>query len=99
MTGAVTIDLANGNSFYGTLSGNVTSVTLSNATSGKECEFVIEITQDTTPRTITWGSAWKWPGGLAPTISTGSGAKDLYVFRTRDGGTTIYGSVAGKAFA
>ena len=99
LTGGITFDLANGNSFYGTLTGNVTSVTLSNATSGKECEFVIEITQDSTPRTVTWGSAWKWSYGTPHVMSTGSGAKDLIVARTRDGGTTIYAFSAGRAFA
>jgi len=99
LTGGITLDLSNGNSFYGTLSGNVTSVTLSNATSGKECEFVFEVTQDSTPRTITWGSAWKWASGIPPTISTGSGAKDVIVARTRDGGTTIHAAIVGQAFS
>lgn len=99
MTGGVTVNLTNGNSFYGTLTGNVTSVTLSNATSGKECEFVLEITQDSTPRTITWGSAWKWAGGTPPTLSTASGAKDIIVARTRDGGTTIHAAIVGQAFS
>lgn len=27
--------------------------------------------------TVTWGSSWKFSGGMAPTLSTGAGAKDI----------------------
>lgn len=99
MTGAVTVDLANGNSFHGVLSGNVTSWTLLNATSGKECEAIIEITQHaSSAKTVAYPSAWKWAGGTDHVMSTGVGAVDVIVLRTRDGGTTIHAAVMGKAF-
>lgn len=42
--------------------------------------YMIKIIQDsTTPRDITWPVAVKWPGGTAPTISTGSNAVDTVV--------------------
>jgi hypothetical protein len=98
LTGTISIDLANGNSFYGTLTGS-TTFTMTGFTSGKECEFVLGIVQDSTPRSITWPTAVKWAGGTPPSISTGSGARDVFVFRSRDGGTTIDGILVGKAFA
>lgn len=98
LTGTVGIDLANGNSFYGTLTGN-TTFTMAGFTNAKECEFVLGIVQDSTPRSITWPAAVKWAGGTPPTISTASGARDVFVFRSRDGGTTIDGILVGKAFA
>lgn len=98
LTGTIGIDLANGNMHYGTLAGN-TTFTFTGATNGSECEFVLSITQDSTPRTITWPASVKWAGGVAPTLSTGSGAIDQFVFRTRDGGTTWYGALIGKGFA
>ena len=100
MSGTVTVDLANGNSFHGTLSGNVTGWTLSGATAGKECQAVIEITQDaTTARTVAYPASWKWAGGIDHVMSTALGAVDVIVVRTRDGGTTIHASIVGKAFA
>lgn len=100
ISGTVTVDLNNGNSFYGTLSGDVTSWTLSNATSGKECEAIIEITQHASAaKTVAYPSAWKWAGGTDHVMSTATGAVDVIVLRTRDGGTTIHAAIMGKAFA
>lgn len=98
LTGTVGIDLANGNSFYGALTGN-TTFTMTGFTSGKECEFVLEITQDTTARSVTWPAAVKWSGGTIPSLSTASGARDVFTFRSRDGGTTIGGFQIGKGMA
>ena len=39
---------------------------------------------------ITWPGSVDWPGGTAPTIPTSK--KSLFMFVTRDGGSTIYGS-------
>lgn len=97
--GDVVLSVNDGNSFYGPLSSNVTSVTLNDAPDGYEVQVILEITQDSSPHTITWGSAWNWAGGVAPTMSTGSGAVDVIVARTRDGGATIHASVMGQAFA
>lgn len=96
--GDVVLSVNDGNSFYGPLSSNVTSVTLNDAPDGYEVQVILEITQDSSPHTITWGSAWNWAGGVAPTMSTGSGAVDVIVARTRDGGATIHASVMGQAF-
>jgi hypothetical protein len=98
LTGTVSIDLANGNSFYGTLSGN-TTFTMTGFTTGRECQFVLSVTQDSTPRSVTWPAAVKWPFGSVPAISTMSGSRDLFVFRSRDGGTTVDGFQIGKGMA
>jgi len=42
--------------------------------------FSLTITQDSTPRTITWPGSVRWPGGTAQTLSTGSGAVDKVTF-------------------
>jgi hypothetical protein len=59
--------------------GNVTSFSVSNATAGR-C-YILKVTQDTSTRTIAYTSAnFKWAGASAPTLSTGSGAIDYYIF-------------------
>src|SRR5690606_9755750 len=93
-TGGITINLANGNYHALTTTGNVTSVGLSGATNGKACSFTIEVTNGGT-HTITWGSAWKWPGGVAPTLS----GRTLITAVTRDGGTTILAGMAAAGVA
>ena len=76
-SGAVTFDFSTGNISKITLSEDITSVTLSGATTGDILH--IQITQDSTARTISgWPAAVKWSGGgTAPTISTTSGAVDI----------------------
>lgn len=86
ISGAVTVDLSTGNFFHATVTGNVTGVTITNAVSGNVAFFVLELTNGGA-FTVTWGSAFKWPGGAAPSLTV-SGV-DLLAFYTRDGGTTV----------
>jgi hypothetical protein len=99
-TGATAINLANGNVFSVTLTGNVT-FTFPTTPASTACSFGLYIKQDGTGgRTVTWPtSSVKWAGGAAPSLSTAANALDILVFETIDGGTTWYGSLVGLAFA
>lgn len=99
-SGSVTFSMATANHAVLALTENVSSFTFSNwpATS-KLGGRVLFVTQDSTPRTITWPAAVKWPGGVVPTVSTGSGDVDIYTFFSHDGGTTIYGFISGQDFS
>jgi len=59
--------------------------------------YALAIIQNSGSNTLTWNSVFKWPGGTAPTLSTGSGAKDYFTFRSD--GTNLYqqGSSLGVA--
>ena len=92
-SGSITLNMTNGNAFQTTLTENITTVTLSNPpASGTYGEIIWKVTQDSVARAITFPAAVKWPGGTAPTISTGSGDVDLITLKTWDGGTTWYGN-------
>ncbi len=94
-TGATTLNLANGNVFNLTLTGSVT-LTVSGATSGKACSFVLIATQGSGgSKVITWQSGVVWAAGTAPTISTAAGKTDVFSFLSVDGGTTWYGFASG----
>lgn len=98
-TGAVTLNLTNGNVFSLTLTGNVT-FTFSGASAGKACSFAAYLKQDATgSRVVTWPASVKWAAGAAPTLSTTANALDVVVFESLDGGTNWYGSLVGTAFA
>lgn len=91
-----TIDYTAGNAYQLDLesaTGDVT-ITLSNPpATGTYGEIVIRVEQDSsTPRNLTWPASVKWPGGTAPTISTGADAVDIITLRTWDAGTTWYGN-------
>jgi hypothetical protein len=96
-----TLDFRAGNVFQLTLSGgNLTTFTWSNPpSSGTAYGFTLKVIQDSTARSITWPAAVDWPGGSAPTLSSGNADVDVFVFFTHDGGTTWYGFIAGQDFA
>jgi hypothetical protein len=93
---AATLDLSAATNFTHTLTENVTYTFSNPASSGKASAFTLKVTQDSTARTITWPASVDWPAATAPTLSTGSGDVDVFVFFTSDGGTTYYGFTAGQ---
>lgn len=95
-SGAATLNLRDGDSFTHDLSENVTYTFSNPAASGKVSMFTLKVTQDTSARTITWPSSVDWPSSEAPTLTTTSGAVDVFVFFTNDGGTTYYGFTVGQ---
>lgn len=51
--------------------------------------YIIKVIQAASAKTLAFGSAYKWPGGGAPIVSTGSGAVDILTFFCD--GTNMYG--------
>ena len=90
---SVTINLANGTVQAFTISGGSATITTPTAVAGKS--FILILTQDSTPRTVTWTTV-VWPSGTAPTISTGSGKKDIFSFFSD--GTNWYGATIGQNY-
>lgn len=59
--------------------------------------YIVVFTQHaSSPKTLAYGNAYKWPGGTVPVISATNGAVDIYTFVSD--GTNMYG-VQQKAFA
>jgi len=79
-----TLDLANANYFEAVVSGNVSWVFANPPTSTVAAGFILELTNGG-GYLNTWPTEVKWPGGVAPTITT-SGT-DVFTFITDDGGS------------
>ena len=90
------IDVDAGGAFSLTTSGN-TTFTFAAFTSALSSGFVLELTAGGA-HTITWPTSVDWAGGTAPDAPA-SGEKNLYVFWSRDGGTTWYGVLSSAAAA
>lgn len=59
--------------------------------------YILRLIQHaSSPKTLAFGNAYKWPGGVAPTISSTNSAIDVIVFTSN--GTHMYGNIQ-KAFA
>ena len=96
---AATINLQLGNVFEHDLTENVTYTFSNPGPNNTGSVFILKIIQDSSARTITWPTSVDWAGGTAPTLTATNNGVDVFVFFTRDGGTTYYGFTAGQAFA
>jgi hypothetical protein len=100
-TNATTVDCEAGNTFMHTLTENTTFTFSNPPASGTAYAMSIEIIQDASASgfAVTWPTSVDWPAATAPTLTATASAKDVFVFTTRDGGTTWYGFTAGQALA
>jgi hypothetical protein len=98
---ATTVNCEAGNAFSHTLTENTTFTFSNPPASGTAFSFSLELIQDAGASgfTVTWPAAVDWPAATAPTLTATASAKDVFVFYTRDGGTTWYGFTAGQALA
>jgi hypothetical protein len=98
-SGTLTLDLEAGNVFDVALNAAITTLTISNPpASGRAGSFTLILTADGTARAVTWGAAVKWPGGVAPTLTSTNGKKDIVVMTTVDAGSNWFAIVAGQNF-
>ena len=82
---------------WNTASGRVATVTLGASrtfgapTNLKVGTYILSVIQGGTGSyTITWNAVFKWPAGVAPSLTTTVGARDLFTFYSD--GTNLYGS-------
>ena len=96
---ATTVNCEAGNAFMHTLTENTTFTFSNPPASGTAYSMSIEIIQDASASgyTVTWPTSVDWPSATAPTLTATASAVDVFVFTTRDGGTTWYGFTAGQA--
>ena len=97
-SGVISIDLANGNTGSITLNENISDIDFLNVPTNGVSTFTLQITQDSTARTVAINAVTvngggdvtaKTAGGGGYTVSTGSGAIDLVTFLFLDAGTPL----------
>ena len=100
-SGASVIDCEAGNTFSHVLTESTILGFNNPPASGTAYTMSIEIIQDAgaSGYTVTWPPSVDFPAATAPTLSADASAVDVFVFSTRDGGTTWYGFTAGQAIA
>jgi hypothetical protein len=83
------IDLSSGNVFTVNMGLNITTLTLTNPVVGT---YLIKFVQDATgTRDVTFPAAWKWAGGVIPSLTNTAGKLDI-VTLIYDG-TTYYTTI------
>jgi len=99
-TGSLNIDHNAGEAVNMSLTGDVTSFAVSNwPASGRLGRLVLNVNNTGAYNITAWPTGTKWPSGVAPTITSGAGKKDCIILHTYDGGTTIWGSIAGQDYS
>jgi hypothetical protein len=84
----VTLNAALGSASTLILTGNAIIANPINLVVGA---YIMKIVQDATgSRTVTWGTAWKFPGGVVPVLSTTANAVDI--ISAYSDGTNMYAS-------
>ena len=98
---ATTVNCETGNSFSHVLTENTTFTFSNPPATGTAYSMSVEIIQDAgaSGYTVTWPTSVDFPAATAPTLTATASAVDVFVFTTRDGGTTWYGFTAGQALA
>ena len=98
---ATTVNCETGNTFSHTLTENTTFTFSNPPATGTSYSMSVEIIQDAgaSGYTVTWPASVDFPAATAPTLTATASAVDVFVFTTRDGGTTWYGFTAGQALA
>lgn len=89
--------LTSGNSIAWDLSSNQvtrlvlsTNGTMADATNKVDgSTYILLVTQGTGSNTLAWNATYKWPGGTAPTLTTGSAKSDIFTFISN--GTSLFG--------
>ena len=69
------------------LSTNGTMADATNKVDGST--YILLVTQGTGSNTLAWDATYKWPGGTAPTLTTGSAKSDIFTFVSN--GTNLFG--------
>ncbi len=97
-TGAsVTINRALGEIVELLLTATVTSMTISNpASSGTLTKITLIVTNNGSFNITGWPSGTEWAGGVAPTVTSGSGAIDTFLLISPNAGSTWYGFILGQ---
>lgn len=85
MSGTETLNLTNGNIFYGTVTGT-TTLAFSNVQATRGVFWMLELTNGGS-QTFNFPASVDWAGGTVPTLTTAG--VDILGFFSRDGGTTV----------
>ena len=83
VSATTTLDLASANFFSAQVSGSTSFVVAGAPVSTVAAGFILELTNGGA-HTVTWPTAFKWPGGNSPNLTTVG--TDVLVFVTDDGG-------------
>ncbi len=98
-SGALSLDIDNGNDFDVVWDANITSINISNwPGSNRITKLRLRLAMDSSTRTVTWPSGWYWENGTAPTLPGSNEDIEIELW-SRNSGTKVYARELGQGFA
>jgi hypothetical protein len=95
-SGSVTLNVAAYTIFSVTLNQSISNINITDVSSAPYISnFVLVVTYNGTEYNITWPESFRWADGVAPSLTTANGKKDIFSFFTLDGGTTYNAIIVG----
>ena len=96
---ALSINRTLGENIAVTVTANITSIAVTNwPASGVTGKVRMVITNNGTFSMSGWPAGTIWPGGVAPSLSSGVGKKDILLLMSDNAGVTIFGSIVGQDY-
>jgi hypothetical protein len=96
ITNTLSLDLSQGSTFNVSLTSAISSINITNPpASGKVGSFMIIFNYTGTAYSVAWPASFKWPTGVAPTLTGTNGKRDFFAIMTVDGGTSYNAFISG----
>lgn len=100
VSGSVSVDPTAASVHALTMTGSITTLSITSGMTGGAVGLTLYLIQGGSGSyTVAWPGSVKWPGGVAPILSTTVGAIDIVVMESYDGGTTWFANMAGRGYA
>ena len=94
-SGTLTLNLSAASVFNVAVSSAISTITISGAPSSPSVgSFVLIFTYNGTSYSVAWPTSFRWPSGVAPSLTFTNGKQDMFTFMTLDGGTTYQAVVS-----
>lgn len=94
---SLSLDLSQANVFEVSYNASVNTFSITNPpVTNYAGSFTLVTTGTGTPWPWNWGSAVTWSGGVAPSVTSTNGKKDIYGFITTNQGTNWYGFIGAQ---
>lgn len=94
----ITPNCDDGNTWVVTLGGNRTFANATNPRDGQTVTLIV-IQDGTGSRTLSWGTAYLFPSGAAPTLTTAAAGVDMFTMKYRSATAKWYVVTSGLAFS
>jgi hypothetical protein len=95
-TNILTLNALTGAVFNVSVSSAISTINITNVPAAPAIgSYVLVFNYTGTAYSVTWPASFRWPGGVAPTLTNTNGKRDMFTLMTMDGGISYQATVSG----